>query len=1485
MEEHYDIFISYRRTDKEGHVSGRECARILASALKERPKDEAEQYSVFFDYEEIKTGKFPEKIENAIRGCRVFLLILSKDALSRCANEDDWVRREIKTALDVKCEIINIVPDDPDDRTNTFNGWPEDLPEELWPIKDVEMSRIELGKRLDRDVDGLDEDRIYPVIKGALSYIIRKGRDIQANELYFDPQRANILNGFNPDRYFPRQSVDKPLAEKVFEEQRKYTILLGVPGSGKSRAIFQLLAPLGETTQCFAIGELVDEKVIVVRQDNVRKVLQWLEWEVKKGNAEGNDSSHVYLLCDQIKDVFLMLNQNEDLYRFFDLLNRLPRVQMIATSTPSAFESFRSRWKDYGHRPFEDDELMGRIVIPPISADDEEKELRGWIQNEWRTPASSGESIGDFIPNLNKYKQGIIARIYKEVEKLPYLPQLLMAVQIVETYRHDTALFLPVLLARKNLFPQGLSSSDWNLFHHGITATLNFLIDKNVIWVTNPKGKMLNKISQSAFSLQNGIDDEDEFIFDGDLFPETTLSTGYSYGVNEIVWKSLEQEDASRHLNDNPITLLKDFRQVGDVVRGAREFYRAFEGVNTLRRILPRIPRTDCYQDAFAKLWKFVYGECERMEISPEDREDFILTIGMLIGRVKGLEQIKQCMALLKEKGVAPNYSIIGELYSAGSRLGGTAKTEMDSLINVLRSDYGLTENSIFSLSREIMAHDYDFDETLKIIREAKVIVDDKGDRLVSIDSIDGINESKLVLNSISQLFSLLVKKADCIAKWESVFELYTLAKVVIRRIELRRFFSVVRDEERDEETKGHCHYDSWEDSLLVKSVRNLRQNYPSIIGENDKEGAFFYSIENARCFPQAYAIYRLYLSDYGLDNPRLVSSVLNTVRGSSFQIALNFLIDVDSRMKRSGQALSVICYNNLIKKAPNLGEALGVIPYLSHIDEFTTSCLLSVLKRRKVKTDDDNDIPDPKVFSYAYSIVMQDIFRDFRSSQYIIGLLFDLATTYKQESFIRGAFLDEVLDPATRELKKCELIDYSTKVASNRINKNYRSLNEVWKVFNTCRDHYASKGLFIASELYSNMMRKITRLLQNDEEELRVQMSRLRKIIDTDWPRIIRDDFFYPSLYRFMPDKRVLDDNGNISQEFMDDMVSSNVGDVIVFNNIMKNKKSLGFDALWKLYEYVIFYYNAHGRTKDLRPDIRTVTLLMEVTQTETQFKKVEEAANQWISNSLLASNKYYNDARKHYLTAEEGTVSQNANAKPEQFYSRRNYKKEVDDIINRAIMDISLYDVLTPSLLNMYLMLVIGVVKDIENDSKLPDKVAKKRATYWNVFYHLIDDYRDNLQFDVNSYVSLIKLSLDTNETRKWSKELEKRKEECKYNLVVCREMATSVVVARCDIGLSRTFFEYWERIMNDIGYDPADINSFSDSVEEENFWSVRSIHTIREMSHYSYHLSMGEEDMDALNFIKRQMKLFDQYGKEFPTLFPTGQVDFREEVKRIS
>ena len=111
------VFISYRR--EGGDIT----AKLICESLKNSG------YTVFYDYDSLSGGYFDDRILEAIRNCTDFVLVLPKNSLDRCVNENDWVRKEIAYAIQHHKNIVPIAHPD--------FVFPTNLPDD---IKDI--SRI-----------------------------------------------------------------------------------------------------------------------------------------------------------------------------------------------------------------------------------------------------------------------------------------------------------------------------------------------------------------------------------------------------------------------------------------------------------------------------------------------------------------------------------------------------------------------------------------------------------------------------------------------------------------------------------------------------------------------------------------------------------------------------------------------------------------------------------------------------------------------------------------------------------------------------------------------------------------------------------------------------------------------------------------------------------------------------------------------------------------------------------------------------------------------------------------------------------------------------------------------------------------------------------------------------------------------------------------------------------------------------------------------
>lgn len=145
----YDIFLSYRRKDADGHSN-------VGTARTFKYEFENHQYEVFFDYKDCTDEYFQEIILPAIRTCRYFVLVLTRGCLERCKDEDDWLRREIKEAIKYRRKIIPITPD------GEFGAWPKSIPESIKDLDGLQITTIHTDSIFEENMAQLIRNRMNP---------------------------------------------------------------------------------------------------------------------------------------------------------------------------------------------------------------------------------------------------------------------------------------------------------------------------------------------------------------------------------------------------------------------------------------------------------------------------------------------------------------------------------------------------------------------------------------------------------------------------------------------------------------------------------------------------------------------------------------------------------------------------------------------------------------------------------------------------------------------------------------------------------------------------------------------------------------------------------------------------------------------------------------------------------------------------------------------------------------------------------------------------------------------------------------------------------------------------------------------------------------------------------------------------------------------------------------------------------------------------
>ena len=135
------------------------------------------------------------------------------------------------------------------------------------------------------------------------------------------------------------------------------------------------------------------------------------------------------------------------------------------------------------------------------------------------------------------------------------------------------------------------------------------------------------------------------------------------------------------------------------------------------------------------------------------DIEELNQVVSMLIRYSVGIDEIDDVLKLIKEKGITPNYSIIGQLYHVGSDESKNIDGgEIEKRVKEIRNNNKLTENTLFSFSREAKFKKLSFNDIIQQIKSTQ-FVNRNGNVSSLIDYAAFCQNDKLVSSAFDRTF------------------------------------------------------------------------------------------------------------------------------------------------------------------------------------------------------------------------------------------------------------------------------------------------------------------------------------------------------------------------------------------------------------------------------------------------------------------------------------------------------------------------------------------------------------------------------------------------------------------------------------------------------------------------------------------------------------------------------------------------------------
>ena len=351
METHYDIFISFKNSDKDGNkTEDRELAYKLYEFLKSK------NLKIFFSeatLKEIGSGAWQKDIKEALKVSKIFIALGTNEEYFK----SEWVQWERTTFLTRKEDDISKA------------------------IYSYIAPPINIGK-LPKDIEYFEcfedtkEDEFERLYSFISNHLARYFHRIDEN-IFIDDKASNPYKGLNSfeykdrENYYGREKESKALA-KIVQSSRLFT-LLGASGSGKSSFICAGILPLikKDTIKVVSFRPLNNPFknlalifISTLYPDKIEQLekTKELTQKLQNGNVSSIELVEMFLKETQAKKLYLIIDQFEELFTmtkepkirnaFLDQLLNLIESSLSITVVISMRSDFLSHISYY--QPFND---------------------------------------------------------------------------------------------------------------------------------------------------------------------------------------------------------------------------------------------------------------------------------------------------------------------------------------------------------------------------------------------------------------------------------------------------------------------------------------------------------------------------------------------------------------------------------------------------------------------------------------------------------------------------------------------------------------------------------------------------------------------------------------------------------------------------------------------------------------------------------------------------------------------------------------------------------------------------------------------------------------------------------------------------------------------------------------------------------------------------------------------------------------------------
>lgn len=1119
----YDVFISYRR---------RNLSSVIANSLHDYLVRSYDCLNISLDtnsQDNFGAGDWLKTILRRIETCNILYLVVTSETFedNNSIYEDSKYQiftkendldvlyayidnnPNVYTEYDVlKIEIIrglkrfregklDFVPIIPEDKNGVM------IPQEFTALNSIVYKTIsdEFWTRHLGDKSAafaipllnLNEDKWH-------TQYAKRGQDITAKELYYDAKRTEYVNGFHENFYKPRERVDGTLNELFLRNDKAFVFVTGLPGSGKSRAIYELCKR----------GALRERSVIILNTKNIVEIAEKIKKRETKKSSNRTNNTTLCFVCDQIVEVFNSTDKKELLCTFLELIrDSNNQYRLLASNTEARLKDFiqDDKYADV----FESTQT--KYIYIPQNLDET---LIAQLQKHFRSENKTGQTVADFIPGLIKYASGIISNVEKSVNP-SYFHAWLQALQLVAIFRREQRLFLAILVMMQI---KKIEERD------DLLNCIRRMIDENMLIIRQKDGRCVDSriITSNWINLNTRLKIE----YDGEEFPKV-LDKDYIFELNEIVWQYLQKSETQ---------ILFDFASESDLEPAIETWYQAFGEkcqLSSLIRIIPRIPRTSSKE-----LDKKLQSTANEIvlsildsDIDHADKSNFynLQTVySLIIGRAKSEEEINKILnsESLQKYGIVANPLhgyMVGELYRFAEYEYGTDQTKLGTYVEKIREkrSYLIISGDKWFLNKGNEDWEWTLDDLYAIRKELenlyhikKIKKDFHNLKNYIWECFKHLGIGSITLNDkIRQPLDYLCAKL--LANWsdaqkENVQEIYRLLKEYnlldnngMYKLAFYKNLAVQcnGDIQKCKDIINIVFPQSYFNNPDGWTLKNQNEDVRTIFGKFIVNAIVFCSR-----FEDAIQLYELYIQALGedvKDKPKVLSMSMRKGTPAEFQNMVNysdvkklFIEDNGDYYDNTFDSYSKkILINIIMEKAPSYSDAIHYVNYIAK-DQIDSYALLHVLNKFKTKNENET-------FMHAYEVINHPKLRQFRTEVQMLNILYNIANDKNQEEYI---------DRLVEEDGKQVYYKLNRPFLSVKMLKEYRTLEDALDLYtqfydNLKKDADKDNDNDRYANLFSTIVKK-WKLAKKNNQVSDEELNRIKDVLIGESQKKFYDKNFY---------------------------------------------------------------------------------------------------------------------------------------------------------------------------------------------------------------------------------------------------------------------------------------------------------------------------------------------------------------------------------------